>query len=236
MNVEEKMLEIAPTCHFFMGGVRVDDHWASTFPGIYAAGEAAGGVHGANRLSQNSLADILVSGARAGKYSAQYASGTEMKRIDSLEVMREEEKIQRILDSSGKEGISPRKLKHKIKKVMWDVVSLFRNGNGLKHALEEVDKMGREDLPRLCLSTKTRRFNRELMETLEVENLLMVCESIIRSAILREESRGAHYRSDYPELDNVKWLRHIAVGLKEGKFHLDSKPVDLSQMEPGEVK
>jgi len=236
MNVEEKMLEIAPTCHFFMGGVRVDDHRASTFPGIYAAGEAAGGVHGANRLSQNSLADILVSGARAGKYSAEYALGTEMKRIDSSEVKREEEKIQRIFESCSQKGISPWKLKHRIKKVMWDDVSLFRTGSGLRRALEEVDKMRREDLPRLCLTTKSRRFNRELLEALEVENLLMVCESIIRPAILREESRGAHYRTDYSELDNTNWLRHIAVGLKEGEFRLDFKPVDLSEIKPEEVK
>ena len=236
MNVEKKMLEIAPTCHFFMGGVRVDDHWASTFPGIYAAGEAAGGVHGANRLSQNSLADILVSGARAGEYSAEYASGTEVKRIDSLQVKIETEKIQRIFESSSEKGISPGKLKHKIKKVIWDQVSLFRTESGLRCALEEVDKMRREDLPRLSLSTKTRRFNRELVEALEVGNLLMVCESIIRSAMLREESRGAHYRTDCPELDNANWLRHIAVGLKEGEFHLTLKPVDLSEIKPGEVK
>lgn len=234
MNVEEKMLEIAPTCHFFMGGVRVDDHWASTYPGIYAAGEAAGGVHGANRLSQNSLADILVSGARAGKCSAEYASGTEMKKIDSLEVKRETEKIQRIFDSTPENGISPWKLKHKIKKVMWNEVSLFRAASGLGCALEEMEKMKREDLPRLSLSTKTKRFNRELIEALEVENFLMVSESIIRSAILREESRGAHYRTDCPELDNVNWLKHIAVGFREGEFHLSSEPVDLSEIEPEE--
>ena len=234
MNVEQKMLEIAPTCHFFMGGVRVDDNWASTHPGIYAAGEAAGGVHGANRLSENSLADILVSGARAGKYSAEYASGTEMRRVNSSEVKREVQRIQKLLESPSEKGTSPGNLKHKIKRVMWNEVSLFRAASSLRCALEEMEKMKKEDLPRVCLSTKTRRFNRELVEALEVENLLMVSESIIRSAILREESRGAHYRTDCPKLDNGGWLKHISVGLRGGEFYLASQPVDLSEMKPEE--
>jgi len=233
MNMEKSMLEIVPTCHFFMGGIKVNEKWESTFPGIFAAGEAAGGVHGANRLSQNSLADILVSGARAGKYAAIYASKARRSRINQSSIKQEQKKIKEIITNDLKDGIYPWQLKTKIKEVMWKNVGIYRDGEGLKKALEQILTMKNVDLPRVCLSTKTKIFNRELIETLEVYNFLLACEAVTRAALYRKESRGAHFRNDYPNLDNQNWLKHIGVKLTKDKFELLDEPVDLSEAKPG---
>jgi fumarate reductase (CoM/CoB) subunit A len=233
MNMEKSMLEIAPTCHFFMGGIKVDEKWKSSFPGIFAAGEAAGGVHGANRLSQNSLADILVSGARAGKYAAIYASKATTHRIDQLSVKQEQKKIEEIITRDFKDSIRPCQLKAKIKKVMWENVGIYRDGKSLEENLGKILTIKNVDFLRICLSTKTKSFNRELMETLEIYNLLLTCEAVTRAALYRKESRGAHFRNDYPDLNDQNWLKHIGVKLTKGKFELSDEPVDLSEVKLG---
>ena len=233
MNVEKNKLEVAPTCHFFMGGIKVNERWESSFPGIFAAGEAAGGVHGANRLSQNSLADIMVSGARAGKYAAIYASKARRPKINQSSIKQEQKKIEEIITNDLKDSIYPWQIKTKIKKVMWENVGIYRDGEGLKKALEQILAMKKVDLPRVGISTKTKTFNRELIEALEVSNLFLACEAIIRAALDRKESRGAHFRNDYPNLDNQNWLKHIGVKLTKDKFELLDEPVDLSEAKPG---
>ena len=236
MNVEKNKLEIAPTCHFFMGGIKINEKWESSFPGIFAAGEASAGVHGANRLSQNSLADILVSGARAGKHAAIYASKARRPKINQSSIKQEQKKIEEIIANDPKDSISPWQIKTKIKEVMWKNVSIYRDGEGLKKALEQILTMKKVDLPRVCLSNKTKTFNRELIETLEVSNLLLTCEAIIHAALYRKESRGAHFRNDYPNLDNQNWLKHTGVKLIKDKFELRDEPVDLSEVKPGGEK
>jgi fumarate reductase (CoM/CoB) subunit A len=236
MNVEKNKLEVAPTCHFFMGGIKINEKWESSFPGIFAAGEASAGVHGANRLSQNSLADILVSGARAGKHAATYASKARRPKINQSLVKQEQQKIEEIITNDSKDRVSPWQLKAKIKEVMWKNVSIYRDGEGLKKSLEEILTMKKVDLPRVVLSKKTKVFNHELIETLEVANLLLTCEAIIHAALYRKESRGAHFRNDYPKLDNQNWLKHIAVGLMKDKFELRDEPADLSEVKPGGEK
>jgi fumarate reductase (CoM/CoB) subunit A len=233
MNVEKNKLEVAPTCHFFMGGIKVNEKWESSFPGIFAAGEAAGGVHGANRLSQNSLADIMVSGARAGKYAAIYASKAKRPKINQSSIKQERKKIEEIITNDLKDSIYPWQIKTKIKKVMWENVGIYRDGEGLKKALEQILTMKKVDLPRVGISTKTKTFNRELIEALEVSNLFLACEAIIRAALDRKESRGAHFRNDYPNLDNQNWLKHIGIKLTKDKFELLDEPVDLSEVKPG---
>jgi succinate dehydrogenase/fumarate reductase flavoprotein subunit len=216
-----------------MGGIKVNEKWESSFPGIFAAGEAAGGVHGANRLSQNSLADIMVSGARAGKYAAIYASKARRPKINQSSIKQEQKKIEEIITNDLKDSIYPWQIKTKIKEVMWENVGIYRDGKGLKKALEQILTMKKVDLPRICISTKTKTFNRELIETLEVSNLFLTCEAIIRAALDRKESRGAHFRNDYPNLDNQNWLKHIGVKLTKDKFELLNQPVDLSEVKPG---
>ncbi|MFQ5710825.1 MAG: FAD-binding protein [Candidatus Geothermarchaeales archaeon] len=232
VDLERDMLEVAPTCHYFMAGIRVDERWESSIPGLFAAGEVAGGVHGANRLSQNSLADLLVSGSRAGAYASEHARETGEVPLLEEEIVEEYDRVYGLLRRRVG-GIRPSEVKGKIRDLMWDEGGLIRRRRGLRQALEELNNIRLNDLSRIFLSSDSMRFNREWVEALEVHSMLDVAEAVLRSALLRGESRGAHYREDFPERDDEKWLRHVVVRLEEGEMKLSTCPVDLSEIGPG---
>jgi fumarate reductase (CoM/CoB) subunit A len=230
INPEEKMLEVAPTCHYFMGGIRVDERWGTDVPGLFAAGEAVGGVHGANRLSQNSLADILVSGARAGKYAAKYAMEKERAvPIDNEQVKAEYERVYGLLGAKG--DVKPFAVKIRIKRIMQDRVGLIRSREGLKQALKEIASI-KEALTNVSVPLTTMRHNMDWIDVLEAHNMVRVAEVITRAALMREETRGAHFREEYPEKDDENWLKHIVIGLEDGEMRLATCPVDLSEVKP----
>jgi fumarate reductase (CoM/CoB) subunit A len=233
IDVEKQMVEVAPTCHFFMGGVRVNEEWRSTIPTLFAAGEAAGGVQGANRLSQNSLADIMVSGGRAGDSAGREAQKHPVfARINDSEVDQERRWIEKFFARKGPGGLGPWGIKKQLNKIMWDSVGLVRNGEGLTKALNEFRRMEKEDLPRIIPATVSPRYNRELIETLELANLLKVAQAIATPALERNESRGAHFRNDFPKRDNVNWIKHQRVSRRNGSFVLSQSPVILTEMKP----
>ena len=233
IDVEKQMVEVAPTCHFFMGGVRVNEEWRSTIPTLFAAGEAAGGVQGANRLSQNSLADIMVSGGRAGDSAGREAQDQKVfARINDGEVEQERRRVEEFFTRKGPGGLGPWGIKKQMNKIMWDAVGLVRNGGDLKKALNEFRRMEEEDLPLIIPATLSRRYNRELIETLELTNLLQVAQAIATPALERNESRGAHFRSDFPKRDNASWIKHQRVSRRNGGFALSQSPVILTEIQP----
>lgn len=220
IDIEKDMIEIAPTVHFFMGGIQVDENWASALPGLYAAGEASGGVHGANRLSQNSLAEILVSGYRAGKSAGIYASRTTLADLIFDQVQAEFSRAYGILDARNTGGPRPFQMRRELKETMWDNAGLNRNGDGLKNGLNRVKAILSDEAPRMVISTTSRIANQEWIQALENINLLKVAECIMQSALCRTESRGAHYRSDHPRRDDAKWLQHVVVNEKDGSINI----------------
>ena len=233
IDVEKQMVEVAPTCHFFMGGIRVNEEWRSTIDTLFAAGEAAGGVQGANRLSQNSLADIMVSGGRAGDAAGQEAKRrTSFRRINEGQIEEERKRVEELFARKNNDNLGPRKVKTHLNRLMWDFVGLIRSGEGLKKALADFKRMEEEDLPRITLATPSRRYNREFIETLELSNLLKVAKAVSTPALQRDESRGAHFRQDYPKWDNRNWLKHLRISQKNGALQLSDGPVNLSEMKP----
>jgi len=232
VDLEKEPIEVAPTFHFVMGGIRVDENWQSRVPGLFAVGEVAAGVHGANRLSQNSLADIVVSGAIAGRSAAAHASGACFLGIDPAEIAALCRKVEKIAERAPTRPLRLAALKETLQTFMWDKVSFRRSEKGLTEALDEVRRLREEALPCLRLTTRSKRFNRELFEVLEMENLLTFAELVIRSAQMRKETRGAHFREDYPSPDNAQWLKHVVIRKADGGCQLTTAEVDLHEIQP----
>lgn len=231
IDPEKDWLEVAPTVHFFMGGTKVDETWQSTVAGLYAVGENACGIQGANRLSQNALAELLVTGSRAGSFSAKYAEKITRGNIDPQEAVAGIEDRVAALFEEKEGGIRPIELRRRLQKLMWDEVGVFRTEGSLKKALEELTSI-EADLDKQQLAQQSRHYNQELVEALENHFLVTTARCIIEAAIHRTESRGAHYREDYPETDNRNWLQHIVIEQDGHDLDFQLAPVDLSEIKP----
>ena len=225
INPEKQMLEVAPTCHFFMGGVIIDSNWETEMAGLLAAGEVCAGVHGANRLSQNALAEILVSGKRAGRRGAEIAIEKERQYIDPKEALFEKEKINQILNNNNK-GSNPIILRKQLKNLMWENVGVFRTRESLVKATGKINQL-QEEAKQVSISYNKVFYNREVIEALENENMLEIAKCITNAALKRTESRGAHYRYDYPDSDNSTWLKHITFRKEDEQIKVGYRPVDL---------
>ncbi|WP_169717597.1 Fumarate reductase flavoprotein subunit [Sporomusa silvacetica DSM 10669] len=227
IDPEQDRFEIAPTCHFFMGGIQVDNNWKTWVDGLYGAGEVVGGMHGGNRLSQNALAEILVSGVTAGKSAAAYAKNCEIHFIDPKLGDLVNEKLLTLL--SIKSGIRPSEYRAKLRNLMWEHVGVFRSENSLRIALNELEKL--EDTP-VQIKNQYNYLNHELLEAVENENLTLTAKCIIKAAMLRTESRGAHFRSDYPQTNNSGWLKNIIITKDRDRLTTNCIAVELKHKKP----
>ncbi len=221
VDITKQKMEVAPTVHYQMGGIRVDPETAeSSVKGLYAAGEVACGLHGGNRLGGNSLSDILVFGRRAGAAAADFAVSSEVPVASDSDIQTE---IDRILSPfSRTSGANPFRLKDEIAKNMWEHVGIVRNEKDLEAGLDEVERIKKEAAK--VGAAGARAYNQSWLDSLQVWDMLLGCEAIIRSALERKESRGAHSRSDYPQQD-PKWLVNIITLEKAGKMVREFAPV-----------
>jgi succinate dehydrogenase / fumarate reductase flavoprotein subunit len=233
----EAPIPVEPTCHYLMGGIPTDsegrvlaDGKATPLEGLYAAGECACvSVHGANRLGTNSLIDLIVFGRRAGREISEYIRSCPEKPFPRTLERKLTERIERLLQSESGERLYP--IRQKMNETMTGWCSVFREKNGLGRALDEI-RVLKERYRAVGLSTKGRRFNYELVEVFELGHMLLQAEVILASALAREESRGAHFREDFPERDDDRWLKHtLATHTPEGPKITD-KPVTITRFEP----
>ena len=211
VDIKHKPIEVAPTAHHFMGGLKIDTDASTSLKNLFGAGEVCGGVHGANRLGGNALADTQVFGKIAGESASQAAKQNKLKTNEN-QVKEESKRIEGLI----KEGsIKPQEFKENIKNLMWENVAIVREEKTLNKALKELQEMQNE-LDKLDVSDK-KQYNNELVTALEVINMVEICILVVKSAILRRESRGAHFRSDYPEtLD--EWKKSIIFNKNKIKF------------------
>ncbi len=215
VDIRKEPMEVAPTAHHFMGGVKIDENGRSSLENLFAAGEVTGGVHGANRLGGNALADTQVFGERAGKAAAENALVSE-GGLNQAFVEKEEKRIA----SKIQEGdITPNQLKKELQEVMWDHVAIIRNEQGLRMALRAISRI--EAQINQINVPEGSSFNRYLQDALEVENMLETAKMVITSAVLRQESRGSHYREDFPET-REDWKKSIVLN-RNGKIGLISR-------------
>ena len=211
IDIKHEPIEVAPTAHHFMGGLKINTDGSTSLKNLFGAGEVCGGVHGANRLGGNALADTQVFGKIAGESASKAAKDIELKTNDE-QVKEEASRIESLI----KEGsIKPRKFKENIKKLMWDKVSIVREEKTLNEALKELLDMKKE-LENLDVGNNTQ-YNADLVTALEVINMVEICILTVKSAILRRESRGAHFRSDFPET-NDEWKRSIVINKNKIEF------------------
>ena len=210
-----KPLRISPMCHFFMGGVAAGENGGTEVPGLFAAGEVMGGLHGANRMGGNALAEILVFGYRAGRAAAEWAKGQSLRKVADSSLERS------WASKTGSAiGDTPKLLRKRIGEVLWNEGGILRDGPGLAGALNALQKLSKEDLPRLKAANP-----KEMMERLEVQNALLVGEMIVRSALMREESRGAHFRRDFPQTDDRNWKGNIFLKKAGEEMDLELRPL-----------
>lgn len=202
VDIRKEPMEVYPTAHHFMGGVRINEKGESTVKSLFAAGEVTGGIHGANRLGGNALADTQVFGKRAGQSAAKNALQGVIKSNVTF-VNAEKERIS-ILIKNG--NVYPIEIKKELQKVMWKDVAIIRNAEGLKNALKRINEL--KEMSKKMRVPNILSYNNDLLDALEVINMLEVAELVTKSALIREESRGAHYREDYPETKN-KWKKSI---------------------------
>ena len=211
VDIKHEPIEVAPTAHHFMGGVKIDTDASTSLENLFGAGEVCGGVHGANRLGGNALADTQVFGKIAGESASKAAKDTELKTNDD-QVKGEASRIESLI----KEGsIKPQDFKNNLKRLMWEKVAIVRDEKTLNEALKELLDM-KDDLENLDVSDRTQ-YNTDLVTALEVINMFEICILSVKSAILRRESRGAHFRSDFPESDD-EWKKSIVMNKEKIEF------------------
>ncbi|TPW18209.1 MAG: succinate dehydrogenase flavoprotein subunit [bacterium] len=226
IDITKEPMEVGPTTHYMMGGVRVDpDTQMSCVPGLFAAGECAAGLHGANRLGGNSLSDLLVFGKRAGAHAAEFATKHEAGAINAAEV---EAHVAAALApferSAGAGGESPYRLQKELQDIMQDDVGIVRNEPEMMRALGALQPLKK----RLeALSTDgNRHYNPGWHLTLDLKNMLIVSEAITRSALERKESRGAHFRDDFPDKSEEAGRFNLMIKRNEdGSMNLSRVPV-----------
>ncbi|HXM11397.1 MAG TPA: FAD-binding protein [Terriglobales bacterium] len=212
VDITKGPMEVGPTCHYMMGGIRVEAETAqSSVPGLFAAGEAAAGLHGANRLGGNSLSDLLVFGRRAGLAAADHAQTVQNTSLDSAQIEAAAREL--LAPFERKEGENPYTIHRDLQDVMQNLVGIFRTREDLTRALQELGKL-KERAEHLSVEG-SRMFNPGWHLAQDLRSMLTVSEAVTLSAIAREESRGAHSRIDYPNLD-ATWGTKNNVIVRDG--------------------
>ena len=228
LDITEEPMEVGPTTHYAMGGIRVDgDTQMSSVPGLFAAGECAGGMHGANRLGGNSLSDLLVFGKRAGEYAASFAKENDGATVNETAVADTIkwalEPIER-QEAAGSASESPYQIQYDLQDTRQDLVGIVRNQAEMDEAVEKIAAL--KQRADQAVAPGNREYNPGWPTALDLHNLLTLSEAVAKTAAPRKESRGAHFREDYPE-KSEDWGGNSLVVRKggDGKMEITREPV-----------
>ena len=234
LDITTDPMEVGPTTHYVMGGVRVDaDSQMSTLPGLFAAGECAAGINGANRLGGNSLSDLLVFGKRAGEHAAIFAKANQPGRVDERQI---EDATRQSLEpfDRGSAGTNPFKIQQDLQGMMQDLVGIVREESEMRRALDALQAL-KAEAARVGV-VGHREYNPGWHTALDLGNLMVVSEAITRSALERKESRGGHFRTDYPDKDpafgtfNIVVRRAADGGIELSRLPIPPMPPELKHV------
>jgi fumarate reductase flavoprotein subunit len=230
------LIPVRPVVHYMMGGVHTDADGATPLPGLYAAGETACvSINGANRLGSNSLTEILVFGARAGRAAARWAGAAPVAGTAArAQALDEDRRLHGELLGLQRGGERVAGVRTAMQEALERGAGIYRDHAGLEAAATTVAEL-RERSRRVALDDRSLTFNTEVVALLELENLLDVAEAIVHSALQRRESRGAHQRTDYPRRDDGRYLAHsLAYRVPNGPPRVELRPVTITRWPPGE--
>jgi succinate dehydrogenase/fumarate reductase flavoprotein subunit len=217
IDLTKMPVEVGPMAHYHMGGIRVDVNMKTRVEALYAAGEAVGGSNGANRLSGNAITEAFVFGERAG---ASAAGATAHARAEWHDTLADQTiaRLKSLRQTPAENGIAPIALQVELQKLMWEQAGPFRTGDRLALALSRIEAMQKKDLPE-CRVGSEQPFNPDLHDWFELRAMLMTAETVVRSALARTESRGAHQREDFPVAD-YRLLKNQVIEIKDGEMTL----------------
>jgi len=243
MGIEpaRELIPVQPTAHYAMGGIPTDtearviiDEKNTPLPGLYAAGECACvSVHGANRLGTNSLVDILVFGRRAGRNAAKFVKENDWAPLPAKPDERAEVLLAQVMNASGKERAAD--IRDALQDGMMDKAGVFREAKGLAEMREKLQEI-RDRYQGIKVEDRSRKYNTELLEVIELGGMIDLAETLVESALARQESRGAHSREDFPKRDDPNWLKHTLAYQTPRGIELRYKPVTITKFEPKERK
>jgi succinate dehydrogenase / fumarate reductase flavoprotein subunit len=226
----ETPIPVRPGAHYQMGGVRTNQWGETEVAGLYAAGECACvSVHGANRLGGNSLLETIVFGRRAGQRAGDYVSRIAPRGLTDVALRAEEARIRRLMASTGRERAW--EIRDELGKVMSQNLGIFRTEKSTRQALQIIQDL-KVRASRVWLQDHGKIFNTDLIQALELRSLVEIAETIVAGALAREESRGAHYRSDFPRRDDENWLKHTLAYWTPDGPSLRYAPVTITRFPP----
>jgi succinate dehydrogenase / fumarate reductase flavoprotein subunit len=232
IDITEEAMEVGPTTHYMMGGIRVDaDSQMSDVPGLFAVGECGAGLHGANRLGGNSLSDLLVFGKRAGEYAAAFAKENGTATVNSAQI---EATARGAVEPFERSGEGPYQVQQDLQEMMQDLVGIVRTEPEMQRALAELNKLGQR-ADRVAV-VGNREYNGGWHTALDLPHLLTVSEVIARAAIERKESRGAHFREDYPAKNGEEGKSTVVArqddsgAIQMAREPLKEMPAELKQI------
>jgi succinate dehydrogenase flavoprotein subunit len=230
----EEPIPVRPGSHYHMGGVDTDVWGRTIMPGLYAAGECACvSVHGANRLGGNSLLETVVFGRRAGAAAAQDVRSNGFGGVFSPSAVRvAERRIAQLLYNF--DGVRPHVIRERLADTMYENAGIFRTAEKLEQCAADIAELRERfrDGMGIVIQDKSRTFNSDLVQALELGSMLQMADCLVTGAVARTESRGAHSRLDHPDRDDENWLRHTLTTYDDGQVALDYKPVTITEFEP----
>lgn len=223
-------VEVIPASHFFMGGVVIDERCASRVPGLFACGEVAGGLHGANRLSGNASSQILVQGRTAGIAAADYARRSAQPGVAPAQWKRICDELEAPLGRT--DGVRPMEIKDELQRLANLKVGMLRSEASLREALDGVRRLRTDALPRLFCRSRDRLYNKEWADAVECRTMIDTLEATALAALERRESRGAHYREDFPRQDDSVLPRNGIVSQRDGQMTYATRAVRMHRLRP----
>jgi len=222
-------VEVGPAVEYFDGGIVVNERFETTVPGLYAAGECTLGPFGSNRVC-SAITEMLVHGADAGKNAGEYAKKMKEPPVGSQAFRLLQEKAE--LPLTRKEGLKPAPVRRRVQETAHKVLGPIRNKQEISTFIDFLDKVNKEQLPNLATTSKSRVYNKEWIDALELGNIVHLLKAAAQSALFRTESRGVHYREEYPYTDNDNWLKENLVSYEGGSFRITSRPVTVTTLTP----